>query len=322
MALNLKLSALLWFSRFEKPLDVKTMSVQEIRELNVERLRKMRPLVDYEAQKMYKITNRFVDNAGYKVPVRIYQAEEGEKLPIVMFFHGGGFVISSLETYDNLCRRLAAQSRCIVVSVDYRLAPEHKFPAAPEDCYAATVWAKAHAKEFNGDAQKIAVCGDSAGGNLATVVAMMARDRKELKIAKQILIYPTVDSTFSFPSIDKLAEGYLLTKEIMKWFLDNYRDKDTDIRDPYFAPYFAQNLNDLPPALIITAEYDPLRDEGAAYAQKLKEAGVPVVYQDFKGMIHLFYQMPKLLAKARKAERLVASSLRTTFGIDGLVVQK
>lgn len=320
MALHYRFRFLLWMMSIQKRPPMEEMSPQEARDFNLETSNRMKKMVDFKPVEMFKITNRHVKTPDFDIPIRIYQPIEGEKLPILMFFHGGGFVIGNLDTHDLICRRLAALVKCLVVSVDYRLAPEHKFPAAPNDCYAATVWAYEHADEIKGDQTRIAVCGDSAGGNLATVISMMARDQGGPKITYQVLIYPTTDGTQSSPSVDQMGEGFILTKKLMVWFLNHYKDNQTEIKDPYFSPLFAEDLSNLPPALIITAEYDPLKDEGKKYAERLRESGVPVIFKEFKGMVHVFFAMPKFLKKARQAQELVAKELRTAFGTDGLVL--
>lgn len=319
MALHYKLKLLLWLNSLQKNPPVNELPPAEARKLQLETTKKLVALTEFKPAPMHKVTDTFVPTSEGSIPVRIYQPLARANQPVLMFFHGGGFVLGSVEIYEGLCRRLAYLSQCVVISVDYRLAPEHKFPAAPQDCYAATVWASQNAHLFGGDASRLAVCGDSAGGNLATVVAMMARDQKGPHISYQVLLYPTVDASFRFASIDALAEGYLLTKPMMVWFLDHYRAANTDPKDPYFSPFEATDLSGLPPALIITAEYDPLRDEGRAYAERLEAAGVPVKYREYKGMIHVFMQMPKFLKKGREAQAWVAAELRTYFGIDGLV---
>ncbi len=319
MALNLKLKLLLWLQAQQKAPQLHELSPQEARKVQQETSKQLDVIANYKPDKMHRVTNTVFENEGHQIPVRIYQPIPDDDLPVLMFFHGGGFVIGNIEIYDMLCRRLARLSQCLVISVDYRLAPEHKYPAAPKDCYAATVWAAQNATQYGGDTSKIAVCGDSAGGNLATVVCMMARDQSGPEISYQVLIYPTTDGSLSSPTIQELAEGYLLTKSLMQWFLDHYKSKDSDIEEAYFSPLNADDVSNLPPALIITAEYDPLKAEGRAYAEKLQSAGVPVHFIEFKGMIHVFVQMPKLLKAARKAHQLIASELRTVFSIDGLV---
>jgi acetyl esterase len=319
MALNLKLKLLLWLDKQQNKPQINELSPVEARKFQIETSHKLALLTEYKPEKMHKVNEVAFENEGHQILMRIYQPSSSINLPVLMFFHGGGFVIGDLEIYDNLCRRLAKLSDCVVAAVDYRLAPEHKYPAAPNDCYTATVWMSENADRFGGDGSRIAVCGDSAGGNLATVVSMMARDKGGPEISYQVLIYPSTDGSLSSSSIQELAEGYLLTKSLMTWFLDHYKVNASDIEEAYFSPLKASDLSGLPPALVITAEYDPLKAEGREYAERLQAAGVPVKFVEYKGMVHVFIQMPKLLAATRKAQALIASELRTTFSIDGLV---
>jgi acetyl esterase len=216
-------------------------------------------------------------------------------------------VIGSIETHDGLCRELANRSGAIIVSVEYRLAPEHPFPAAPEDCYAATSWVAEHASEFGGDPARLAVAGDSAGGNLSAVVALMARERGGPPLRFQLLIYPGVDCRMGYPSIDENGTGYFLTKADMHWFYGHYGADPNDWRA---SPLLAPDHSGLPPALVLTAEYDPLRDEGEAYARKLREAGVPVTLRCYDGQIHGFIGMTATVDRAREAFDQAAADLR------------
>jgi acetyl esterase len=215
-------------------------------------------------------------------------AEDREDLlPIIVFFHGGGWVVGSLKSHDAMCRRLANAADAIVLSVDYRLAPEAKYPAAAEDCYAATVWASKFIENFGGDPSRLVVCGDSAGGNLAAVVALMARDRGGPAIAGQVLLYPITDHNFDTQSHKQNGSGYFLTTETMKWFWKHYLATPEQGAEPYASPLRA-DLQGLPPAIVLTAEYDPLRDEANAYATKLQEAGVTVRRIACMGHVHGF----------------------------------
>ena len=234
------------------------------------------------------VADRAVPGPAGDIPIRVYTPDAPASRPLVMWFHGGGHVIGDLDTYDAVCRDLAAESGAVVVSVDYRLAPEHRFPAAVEDCYAATVWAAEHAGELGADAARLAVAGESAGGNLAAVIALVARDRGTPAIAFQALIYPATDLTRSHPSVEENGEGYLLTAKGMEWFNDHYLGPDGDPKHPLASPLFAEDLSGLPPALVTTAEFDPLRDEGEAYAERLRAAGVPVEQRRYDGLIHGF----------------------------------
>jgi acetyl esterase len=236
------------------------------------------------------------------IPLRLYASEHGGLRPVLVYFHGGGFVFGNLDTHDAVCRALAKESGAVVVSVDYRLSPEHKFPAAVDDSYAATVWIAANAEKLGIDARHIAVGGDSAGGNLATVVAMRCRDAGGPKLAAQVLIYPVTDSSsLETGSHREFGEGYFLTSAGMEWFTSHYLVSDDQKSHPEVSPLLAPNLSGLPPALIITAEFDPLRDEGEAYAKRLQEAGVPVTISRYPGMIHGFVSMRGVLAGGRQA---------------------
>ena len=246
------------------------------------------------------------------IPLRVYRpagVPASTPLAVLVFFHGGGWVIGDLETHDVLCRQLTAGSGVSVVSVDYRLAPEHKFPAAVDDAWAATRWVVAHAGELAVDASRLAVGGDSAGGNLAAVVALLARGKGAPAIAVQVLIYPVTDLVGETRSYRDFAEGYLLTREGMRWFIAHYLTAEAEAVDWRASPLRAQSLAGLPPALIVTAGFDPLRDEGEAYAERLRDAGVRVDSVCYGGMIHGFVPMGRLLDTAGRAISLIAGSL-------------
>ena len=246
------------------------------------------------------------------IPLRVYRpagVPASTPLAVLVFFHGGGWVIGDLETHDVLCRQLTAGSGVSVVSVDYRLAPEHKFPAAVDDAWAATRWVVAHAGELAVDASRLAVGGDSAGGNLAAVVALLARDKGAPAIAVQVLIYPVTDLVGETRSYRDFAEGYLLTREGMRWFIAHYLTAEAEAADWRASPLRAQSLAGLRPALIVTAGFDPLRDEGEAYAERLRDAGVRVDSVCYGGMIHGFVPMGRLLDTAGRAISLIAGSL-------------
>ncbi|HEY6410726.1 MAG TPA: alpha/beta hydrolase, partial [Ktedonobacteraceae bacterium] len=258
------------------------------------------------------VEDRLIPGSAGEIPIRIYTTQGSGPFPVLVFFHTGGWQVGDLDTQDPLCRRLTNRAECIVVSVDYRLAPEHPFPAAPEDCYAATQWVATHAAEFQGDSSRIAVGGDSSGGNLATVVALMARDRSGPKLVFQLMLFPATDFRLSTPSMEELGEGYNVTKPQMIWIRNNYLPNVADWTNPMASPLLAPDLSGLPPALLIYAEYDPLRDEAEAYATRLKEAGVPVRASRYDGMIHDF---PDLFEEpGNRALNEIASALRAAFG--------
>lgn len=236
-----------------------------------------------------------------EIPVRIYRPGSGSGWPLVVFFHGGGFVIGSVNSHDPLCQQISTGVPAVVLSVDYRLAPEHKFPAGLEDCWAATRWAYEHARELGADPSRLAVAGDSAGGNLAAVISRRARDAGSPPLRFQLLIYPTVDATMSSPSIEENGKGLLLTADTMRWFMGHYLEEGTDPRQPDISPLWAPDLAGLAPAMVVTAEFDPLRDEGEAYARRLAEADVPVQLARYDGMIHAFFQLDSVLSSAGPA---------------------
>ncbi len=250
------------------------------------------------------------------IPLRLYRPHgvSAGPLPVIVYFHGGGWVLGDLDVFESLCCRLANASVCAVASVDYRLAPEHKFPKAVDDAYAAVQWIGARATDLNIDATRLAVAGDSAGGNLAAVVCLLARDKGGPAIAYQILLYPVTDASMGCPSYERFGAGYLLTRESMAWFYDCYAPQDIDRTDFRLSPLAAQSLAGLPPALVLTAGFDPLRDEGECYAQRLAaEANVPVTLWRVAGQVHGFLPMSKQIAAAGpvidKVGRIVGNAL-------------
>jgi acetyl esterase len=264
--------------------------------------------------KIAAVEDRKIAGPAGEIPVRIYRPEGAAPFPGLVYFHGGGWVIGSLETHDGSCRDLANRVGCVVVSVDYRLAPESRYPAAAEDCYAATKWVAEHAAELGVDPKRIAVGGDSAGGNLTAVVTQMARDRRGPALRFQLLIYPVTDADFSRASYRENAEGYLLSTKAMEWFWNHYVPDAAQRVEPYASPLRAKDLAGLPPAFVITAEFDPLRDEGEAYAKKLQAAGVPTVLKRYDGAIHGFFAMGLLAQVARDAVGDAVAAVRRGLG--------
>ena len=265
---------------------------------------------------IFRTEDRRLTGPGSDIAIRIYTPRElktGEKLPVLIWFHGGGFVIGSLETHDSVCRMLANQADCIVVAVDYRLAPESKFPDAVEDCKAALKWVALHAVEFGGDASSMAVGGDSAGANLATVMAILARDAAHPKLVFQLLVYPCTAPEPETASHYKFKEGYVLSRNSITWFYRQYLRSSKDVKDFRFAPLILDDLSGLPAALIIVAGYDPLRDEGMDYARRLIEAGNRVRLSNYEGMVHGFYLMGGAVDAARRAVTESAEALREAF---------
>jgi acetyl esterase len=248
-----------------------------------------------------------------QVAIRAYRPVLGETLPALVFFHGGGWTIGDLDTHDVVCRQLAIGARCAVFSVDYRLAPEYPFPAAVEDCVLATEYVHRNAHALNVDPGRIAVGGDSAGGNLAAVVALIARDRGGPPLAYQLLIYPATDQRCEFPSHERNAEGYLLTKDAIGFFRDGYLPDAKDRTDWRASPLLAASHAKLPPAFVLTAGYDPLVAEGRAYAERLARAGVEVAYEEYSDMVHGFVLFGAVLDSAQAALAECAERLRGAF---------
>ncbi len=286
-------------------------------QLRVDKLKFSEPILRSE--------NRRIPGPASDLAIRIYTPREirtTEKLPVLMWFHGGGFVIGSIDTHDSVCRMLANQADCIVVSVDYRLAPESKFPAAVEDCEAALKWVALHAVEFGGDPACIAVGGDSAGANLATVIAILARDAAHPKLVFQLLIYPCTAPEPETASHHKFRDGYVLTRNTITWFYQQYLKSDKDEKDFRFAPLILDDLSGLPEAFILVAGYDPLRDEGVDYARRLIEAGNRVRLSNYDGMIHGFYLMGGAVDAARRAVSESAQVMREAFDAARGIAQK
>lgn len=256
---------------------------------------------------------RPLSGAGAEDPVR-GEASGGVPAPAVVWLHGGGWVLGDLDTHDTVCRDLAAASGCVVVAVDYRRAPEHRFPAAVEDALEATRWVEREAGSLGVDPSRLAVGGDSAGGNLATVVARLARDGGGPRIRHQALVYPITDHDLGTPSYREFAEGYSLTRGAMAWFWDQYLPDRERRSDPRASPLRADDLRGLPPASIATASHDPLRDEGEAYADRLRAADVEVELTRYEGMVHGFFRMTRRLDGARRCLDDVARALREALG--------
>jgi acetyl esterase len=264
------------------------------------------------------VDDRTIPGAVVAIPVRIYTPRSAANpptgpLPVLVWFHGGGWVLGNLDGADHVCRELANTAGCIVVSVDYRLAPEHVFPAAADDAEAAYTWVRANAASFGGDPARVAVGGDSAGGNLAAVVSLRARDNGTPQPVFQLLVYPVTDHDFGRPSYVVNGDGYLLTTQSMRWFWDYYLPDVDQRKDPHASPLYATDLKRLPPALVITAEFDPLCDEGEAYAALLRQAGVPVTLTRYDGMIHGFFVQFPVIDKGRDAIRESAHALSSAF---------
>lgn len=262
-----------------------------------------------------EVRNLSIPGPGGPLPIRIYLPESKQTaLPVIIYFHGGGWVLGDLDSHDTLCRTLAVKTDAVVVSVDYRLAPEHVFPAALVDADATLRWVAGNASSFNGDASRIAVAGDSAGGNLAAALSLLARDQHGPQIRAQVLLYPAVDlSNLDRQSTLDFAQGYFLTRARMAWFIEQYVPEPNQRSEPLVSPLLASSHSGLPPALTITAGFDPLRDEGEAYAGVLSKAGVSSQLQRYDGVLHGFISMDRWFPEAQQATDLIAGFLRKQF---------
>jgi acetyl esterase len=265
----------------------------------------------FPAESVASVADRTVAGPSGPIPVRVYRGTSAPTpAPAIVFFHGGGWVIGSFETHDNFCRALANRTQTVLVAVDYRLAPEHRYPAAADDCYAVARWVAEHGDEIGADGARIAVAGDSAGGNLSAVVALMARDRGAPRLRHQVLIYPVTDPDFERASYRENAEGYMLTREAMRWFWDHYVPDAARRGEAYASPLRAEKLAGVAPATVVTAEFDPLRDEGEAYAERLRDAGVPTTLTRYDGQIHGFAAMFEIFDQGKAALAQIAEALR------------
>ncbi|MEN6520516.1 MAG: alpha/beta hydrolase [Armatimonadota bacterium] len=267
-----------------------------------------------EPEPVANVTDSAIPGPCGDIGLRIYTPAGEGPFPILVFFHGGGWTLNNLDTHDGICRSITNGGGCIVVSVDYRLAPEHKFPAAIDDSYMATQWVVNNARAINGDPNRVAVGGDSSGGTQAAAVAMLARDRGGPSLVYQVLIYPVTDYYIpGTPSYEENAKGYSLNRDFMIWFWNNYLPSDPDINNPYICPLRAADLSGLPPAFVLTGEFDPLRDEGEMYAKRLQESGVPVQMKRYEGMMHGYVIQFRVLDKGREALEDINRALRSVF---------
>ena len=261
-----------------------------------------------------RVRERSVAGPAGDIRLRLYWPNRAAPLPAIVYYHGGGHVIGSLDTHDLVARNLCAGAEALVASVDYRMGPEHRFPAAVEDSFAALKWVHANAKELGADPDRLGVHGDSAGANLAAVVALMARDAGSPRLRLQSLVYPVADYRLVGDSYDKYTQGYgLLTRESMVWFRNHYLRSPKDPEDWRASPINAPSLGDVAPAIVITAECDVLHDDGERYAEALRRAGVPVEYKEYPGMIHGFFGMMPAVDDAMNAQRAVWAAFRRAF---------
>jgi acetyl esterase len=285
---------------------LESFSPEEARKLAIESLK----TAGGTPEPVRSIENLRIPGPDCEIPIRIYTPDAPAPRPALVYFHGGGWVVCDLDTHDVVCTAIAHRAGAVVIAVDYRLAPEHKFPAAVTDSYAATAWVASNAKRLGIDPKRISVGGDSAGGNLAAVVSLKSRDQDGPAIELQVMVYPVTDlSSFATPSYQEFGENHYLTKSEMEWFRDHYLRSMEDARDPHASPLLVLDLSGLPPALIITAECDPLRDEGEAYAKRLANDGVPVKYTCYPGMIHPFFSLSGAIPQAFDAIQQVANAV-------------
>lgn len=316
--LDWKIKVLAWLLNQSKP--IMLMNLADLRQKNEQSRLAVIDWLKYGRKlKLPKITDQRAVGRHGDIPVRLYypslqslQAnQQPSQLPCAIFFHGGGWVTGNIETHDHFCRQIAYDSGVLVISVEYRLAPTFPYPIPLEDCYDATLWVTQNAAALGVDGHQLMVMGDSAGGNLAAAVCLMARDLGGLDIQRQILIYPVVDGTLNHPSMEQYADAPVLTKAAMEFFVEQYADSPVEVQLPYFSPLLAKDLSQLPPALVITAAYDPLRDEGQAYARRLQTAGVPTQVTDYAGMVHGFLSFPRFCHGAKTARDEIIQYLQT-----------
>lgn len=304
--MNWKLRFLLWFVN----------NVQPIREIDVKDIKQERKKTERAAAlgKLIfdnKIAIKTINDFKIKgIPVRMYRNSDRPHKNVIIYFHGGGFVFYNIESHDYVTRRLCSMNDATVISVDYRMAPEHTFPAAHEDAYTVIEYVAAHAERLGVDASKIIVAGDSAGGNLSACAAHYFKQHPKVKIAAQILVYPWIDGKLSSSSIEQYKDGFLLTEKTMHWFQQTYTPKVEDRLKPEISPIYHTDFKHLPPAFILTAAYDPLKEDGRVYSEKLKMNGNVVLYKDYKDLIHGFFNLPKLSIESMQAYYDIQSFLR------------
>ncbi len=288
-----------------------TLSVEQARVADLEAIRG----AGGDPEPVAEVTETTLPGPATELPVRIYRPVLGRRLPVLAYFFGGGWTLGSIDTADGICRSLANAAECLVVCVGYRLAPEHPFPAAVEDCYATVRWiAGPAAAGLDADPSRLAVGGDSAGGNLAAAVTLLARDQAGPEIAGQLLVYPNTDQLADTPSLRENTDPSLFNRHSVAWYRRHYLRTAQDAEHALASPLRAPHLSGLPPALVITAEYDPLRDEGEQYAARLADAGVPVRLTRYPGMVHGFFAMSGTLDAGKAALAQAAQQLRSWFG--------
>ncbi|MCU1462021.1 MAG: lipase/esterase [Acidimicrobiales bacterium] len=290
------------------------LSVDELRAFAHGAMEQMFSRLSEAGPEMAAVEDHRVPVEGGAITVRIYRPEGDGPFPAHLYLHGGGFWLGSIDMFDATCRWVASLADCVVASVDYRLAPETKFPTLPEDCYGALLWLVDHAAELQVDTGRVSVGGASAGGDLAAVTALMARDRGGPPLVFQVLEIPVTDLTMSQPSIQENGEGLILTESAISQYIGYYLADPSDATNPYASPLLADDLSGLPPALVMTAEYDPLRDEGEAYGRRLQAAGVPTTIRRWAGQFHGSQHMAAIIpAEAKEYREMVAAALREAY---------
>lgn len=296
--MNLRTKLVLYFTGSQK-------SIYTHKKVDMKRLRQNTDSAAKLASRLFdskiKIEN-IEDTIADGVPVRIYRDSEEENLPVILFYHGGGFAVLGVESYDYVCRRLCKMNHCVVVSVDYRLAPEHTFPAAHEDAFRALEWTRRNIAKYHANPEDLILAGDSAGGNLAACMAHLCK-KKNIPVKAQILVYPWIDGKINSSSIDRNGAAYFLTKEALFWYQKQYAPNIEDRLKPELSPCYEKDFSGLAPAFVLTAELDPLLDEGRLYYEQLKSAGNQAMYKEYPQLIHGFFNMPKLSKDAMQAYR-------------------
>ncbi|GIG59427.1 putative lipase/esterase [Longispora fulva] len=286
-----------------------TLSLEEAREADLASIRASGGI----GEPVHRVIDMTIPGPGGELPIRIYQPEGPGPFPTLTYFFGGGWTLGSIDTSDGICRSLANAADCMVVTIGYRLAPETKFPGAIEDCYAALRWIDAHAKEIDADPARLAVGGDSAGGNLAAAVTLLTRERGGPALVGQLLVYPNTDYFSDTPSLRENTDPWLFNQTSVSWYWNHYLTDPEQGRDPLASPLRAADHSGLPPALVITAEYDPIRDQGEQYAERLRHAGVATELTRYDGMVHGFFAMASTLDGGKRAMAQAAAQLRTWF---------
>lgn len=295
--MNWKLKTILWYVNNIAPIkEAKDDEITNMRKKNIQTSELGKKLFDRKPQ-----IKEVKDFKIQQIPCRLYRNSSAKKQSIILYFHGGGFVYYNIDSHDFVTRRLCRMNNCTVVSVDYRLAPEHPFPAAHEDAYTVVQYVYDHAEEFGIDNTKIIVAGDSAGGNISAAICHKFKHHPAIKIHAQVLIYPWVDGSLSSQSIKRYGKGFLLSESAMQWFQKKYTPNPEDYCNPELSVIHQKDCSNLPPAFVLTAEFDPLKDEGMAYAEKMKADGVKVKHKDYKQLIHGFFNIPFIDIEAEKA---------------------